>query len=259
MLAPVNHTPPSSVLGVLECYYDAAPRPSATTEESGPFTLFLRSDAGGWPYYARPRLGLDTEVTADDVLRTRARQRDLGAPETFEWVHQTTPSLLAAARGAGLEVEENPLLVLDEPVAAGPTHRVQVLGPDDPLLPEVVGVVGAGFRGTDRVEPGDPGPRPGLIAAGLLTVVAAFDEAGVVVGGGSHGVRGPTTEVTGVAVLPRARRRGLGAAIARALVADARGRGVETVFLSAQDDAVARVYEHVGFVRVGTACVASPR
>jgi len=28
------------------------------------------------------------------------------------------------------------------------------------------------------------------------------------------------------------------------------------VFLSAQDDAVARVYERVGFQRVGTACVA---
>ena len=41
-----------------------------------------------------------------------------------------------------------------------------------------------------------------------------------------------------------------------ALVADARARGVGTVFLSAQDDAVARVYERVGFVRVGTACVA---
>jgi GNAT superfamily N-acetyltransferase len=39
-------------------------------------------------------------------------------------------------------------------------------------------------------------------------------------------------------------------------VCDARERGVETVFLSAQDDAVAHVYERVGFVRVGTACIA---
>jgi RimJ/RimL family protein N-acetyltransferase len=33
---------------------------------------------------------------------------------------------------------------------------------------------------------------------------------------------------------------------------------MRTVFLSAQDDAVARVYERVGFVRVGTACMAEP-
>jgi hypothetical protein len=32
--------------------------------------------------------------------------------------------------------------------------------------------------------------------------------------------------------------------------------GATTIFLSAGSDAVARVYERVGFVRVGTACVA---
>ena len=57
-------------------------------------------------------------------------------------------------------------------------------------------------------------------------------------------------------MLPRARRHGVGAAITAALVADAHDRGVGTVFLSAGDDAVARVYERVGFVRVGTACIA---
>jgi len=92
--------------------------------------------------------------------------------------------------------------------------------------------------------------------AGLLAMAAAYDDRGAVVGGGSHGPRGATSELTGIAVLPRARRRGVGAAITAALVADARSRGVRTVFLSAQDDAVARVYERVGFVRVGTACIA---
>jgi ribosomal protein S18 acetylase RimI-like enzyme len=77
-----------------------------------------------------------------------------------------------------------------------------------------------------------------------------------VLGGGSHGPRGTTTELTGIAVLPRARRRGVGAAVTAALVEDAHALGVRTVFLSAQDDAVARVYERVGFVRVGTACIA---
>jgi ribosomal protein S18 acetylase RimI-like enzyme len=76
------------------------------------------------------------------------------------------------------------------------------------------------------------------------------------VGGGTHSPRGSTTELTGIAVLPRARRRGVGAAITLALVEDARRRGMHTIFLSAQDDTVARVYERVGFVRVGTACIA---
>jgi hypothetical protein len=39
-------------------------------------------------------------------------------------------------------------------------------------------------------------------------------------------------------------------------VGDARRRGVDTVFLSASSDDVARVYAKVGFRRVGTACTA---
>ena len=247
----------ASVLAVLETYYDAAPRPSATTEEVGPFTLFLRTDPMGWPYYARPRLGLDTDITPDDVRRARDRQRQLEAPESFEWVHETTPSLLPAARDAGLTVEECPLLVLDEASASSAGHRVEVVGADDDVLALVVGAIGAGFSGSDTVEPAKLVAQPRLIDAGLLTMVAAYDDAGEVVGGGSHGPRGGTTELTGIAVVPRARRRGIGEAITAALVADARDRGVDTVFLSAQDDAVARVYERVGFSRVGTACIAT--
>jgi hypothetical protein len=44
-----------TLLRTLEDYYDAAPRPLATTEEVGPFALFLRA-GDDWPYYARPRL-----------------------------------------------------------------------------------------------------------------------------------------------------------------------------------------------------------
>ena len=38
------------------------------------------------------------------------------------------------------------------------------------------------------------------------------------------------------------------------LVEDARERGAEIVFLSAADDDVARMYERLGFRRIGTAC-----
>ena len=50
------------------------------------------------------------------------------------------------------------------------------------------------------------------------------------------------------------RRQGLGAAVTAALVEHALGRGIETVFLSAADDDVARVYERLGFRRAATAC-----
>ena len=246
------------VLATLETYYDAAPRPVATTEEVGPFTLFLRAEAAGWPYYARPRLGLGTEITSDDVRRARELQRQRGVPETFEWVHETTPSLLQAARDTGLTVEECPLLVLRDVSARAPGRRVELVAADDDVLALVVGAISAGFSGSDTVEPAKLTAQPRLIEAGLLSMAAAFDDDGAVVGGGSHSPRGGTTELTGIAVVPRARRRGVGEAITHVLVGDARDRGVETVFLSAQDDAVARIYERVGFVRVGTACMAAP-
>ena len=255
-----------SDLSTLEAYYDTAPRANATTEEVGPFTLFVRTSRDAWHYYARPRLGLRGEVTRADVDTVRSRQRELGVPENIEWVHQTTPSLLEAVRASGLPVEECPLLALpadpsptrqiDRRVAEEVTGQVRVLGPDDDLA-SVVSAVHAGFGGTDEVTPRTATRQPVLMRDGLLAMVGAYDGQGAVVGGGSHGPRGTTTELTGIAVLPRARRQGVGAAITAALVDDARARGVSTVFLSAQDDAVARVYERVGFVRVGTACIAS--
>jgi ribosomal protein S18 acetylase RimI-like enzyme len=256
-----------ALLSTLETYYDTAPRASADALEVGPFTLFLRRDPAGWPFYARPLLGLGTDVTAEDVAGVVARQAELGLPPSIEWVHETTPSLIAATRAAGLAVEECPLLVLagEAPspararAGAAPIAVTRVLDAADPDLPVVVGAVHAGFSSSDDVEPRDASRQQGLMERGLLGVVAAYDEQGHGVGGGTHGPRGGTTELTGIAVVPRARRRGVGAAITAALVADARDRGVDTVFLSAQDDAVARVYERVGFVRVGTACIAGQK
>ena len=256
----------TDVLATLETYYDAAPRALATAEEVGPFTLFVKQGAG-WDYYARPRLGFTGEITRADVDAVRGRQRELGVAENLEWVHQTTPSLLEAVRAVGLPVAECPLLTLPaDPspmqgdrrrVDAEVTGRVRTVGLGDDL-DTVVSVIHAGFEGTDDVTPRASTRQAALMQDGLLAMVAAYDASGNVVGGGSHGPRGDTTELTGIAVLPRARRRGLGAAITHELVEDARARGVRTVFLSAQDDAVARVYERVGFVRVGTACIAEP-
>lgn len=264
----------ADLLGVLERYYDAAPRPNARVEEIGPFTLFVSERADGFAYYARPRLGLAEAVTAADVDAVRGRQRELGAPEAFEWVHQTTPSLIEAIRAAGMVVEECPLLVLSsveglvldgarvprpEQLCANGGVSVRLVDAETNDLPEIAGVVHAGFANTDAVRPRDLPRQRELMRAGLMVKAAAYDDSGAVVGSGSHGPRGDATELAGIAVLPRARRRGVGAAITAVLAADAVRRGIGTVFLTAQDDAVARVYERVGFVRVATACVAEVR
>jgi ribosomal protein S18 acetylase RimI-like enzyme len=260
----------TSLLADLERYYDTAPRARCDTEEHGSLTLFVAHS--GFPYYARPRLGLAAEVTSADVTAVLERQRELDVPRAVEWVHDTTPSLLAAARAAGMTVEECPLLVLEQdPREPDPAAGVRIVEADDPELGLVRAAVNVGFGtagtsiGTASVAERDEDAvaRPegaeriaDLIRAGLSVLAGAFDPDAGPVGGGSHNPRGEVTEIVGVGVLPAYRRRGLAAAITALLARHALDHGVRTVFCSAQDDAVARVYESVGFRRVGTACVA---
>jgi ribosomal protein S18 acetylase RimI-like enzyme len=257
------------LLARLERYYDEAPRANADTEEHGPFTIFVSH--GGWPYYARPRLGLSEDVTPDDVSSVLARLEELGLPQSIEWVHETTPSLRAAAVAAGIEVGDYPLLVLDgEPVVRQSPVAVRRLAPDDPDLAAVQAAIHVGFGQDDtQLGPASVAERDvratepdshvdtmsAMIAAGRTATFGAFDPALGAVGGGSHNPRGDVTEVVGVAVLPAQRRRGIAGHLTWTLATDAAQAGVRTVFMSAGSDDVARVYEGVGFRRVGTACI----
>ena len=255
----------SVTLADIERYYDAVPRPVATTEEVGPFTLFLAEEGTGWDFYARPRLGHGEPVTADDVRRVFDRQVELDRPRNIEWVDENTPSLLPAVRnalgsaasaGAKVELERCPLLVLPAGVALGEEDaRTRVLAPDDPDLAITLGAIHAGFDGSDDVVEKSAGKRPQLIERGLLVIVAAYDDQGRVVGGGSAAPRDDAAELMGIGVPPFARKRGLGSAITRALVAAVRDRGVTTVLLSAANDDAASIYRQVGFADVGTACI----
>src|SRR6266511_865512 len=227
-----------SLLDRIEAYYDAVPRADSRPETLGPLTLFV-ADRPGFRWYARPSLGADG-ITADDVAAMRQRQRALGQPESFEWVAEITPSLAAAARRAGLAVSELPLMVLDPAAARRPPApagvELRLVRPDDDLA---------------RI---DAVARIGFAVGGTAVGLVGGDPVSV----GSHQPVGEVSEVVGVATLPAMRRRGIGAAVTGLLVADAVGRGVETLFLSAGSDEIARVYERTGFRRVGTACIAEP-
>lgn len=249
----------ADLMAEIERYYDTVPRAFAETEEVGPFTLF-RTVGPGWPYYARPRLGESATFTTDDVRRVVERQRELDVPVSLEWVAGTTPSLAEAARDAGLVVHEHPLMVLAEPaqVATPDGVRVEMLEAGSGSLAEVDAAVSAGFHGVDDLDGDrDVSAVRAKLASGHVRMAGAFDGTGVL-GGGSHSPRGAVTELAGIAVLPRARARGVGAALTARLVQDAHSLGVRTVFLSAGDDRVAAIYARVGFRTIGTACVAEP-
>lgn len=253
---------PGDELSVIERYYDAVPRVAATTEEIGPFTLFVATPDTSWQFYARPRLGLTGAVTAEDVRRVVARQDELGVPRAIEWVHETTPSLLVAVRAAlpEADVEEVPLMVSrrDEPDPREVPGRREVLAGSSADLAAVVGAIGAAFDGRDDYEPGTVGVRPRLLDEGTLVMVAAYDDSGRLVGGGSAAPRGAVAELMGIATLPSVRGQGHGTAITTALRSELRGRGVGTVFLTAASDDATSIYRAVGFERLATGCILEP-
>lgn len=238
----------------IEAYYDCVPRAVSTTEEVGPFTLFVAVEGMGWQFYARPRLGGPAELTAEDVCRVLERQQALGVPRAVEWVDEVTPSLLPAVRAAGFEPHRYPLLALSADVEVLPDPRARALEPAEPHLSLALGSVSAGFAGRDEVSPKEPGRQPELMEDGKLLVVASFEDDRLC-GAGSAAPRGDVAELMGIAVPPRHRGRGHGTAITRTLVATCRERGVELVFLSAGSDAAAQIYRRVGFVDVATACI----
>jgi ribosomal protein S18 acetylase RimI-like enzyme len=227
---------------------------------------------GGWQYYVRPRHGLEHEFTADEVRAAAARKRELGQIESFEWVQETTPSLLAATREAGFDVLEAPLMVLDHGAWRAPdappgvTVRILAASDNEALaMSRAVQNVGFGAEGTATGPEGRAERDAALDTSKLdflidrtrrgLTVTAVAEGAYGVVAAGAHQPVGAVTEIVGVATLPVVRRQGLGAAVTGALVEDALARGIETVFLSAGSEAIARVYARLGFRRVGTACI----
>jgi ribosomal protein S18 acetylase RimI-like enzyme len=242
-------------LDEIEAYYDTVPRAASTVEEVGPFSLFLADPDVGWQFYARPRLGVDHEFTADDVRRVLARQDELGVPRAIEWVDQVTPSLRPAVAEAGEKAGRFPLLALPADAEVPAPDGTRVLTADDADLALVVGAVHAAFDGTDEITERPVGRRARMITEGHLVAVAAYDDDGRLIGGGSGAPRGTTAELMGIGVPPAHREAGTGTAITRALVRACREAGVRTVFLSAYNDAAASIYRRVGFLDVGTACI----
>jgi predicted GNAT family acetyltransferase len=77
-----------------------------------------------------------------------------------------------------------------------------------------------------------------------------------VVAAGNYQPMNQIAEIVAVSTLPAMRRPGLAGAVTARLVQHARDSGVQLLVLSAQNDQVARVYQRIGFHRIGTACAA---
>lgn len=262
-----------SILSRVDDYLHAAPLSGATGQQVGPFTLFRSTTI--WPYYARPIPGSGATIEPGDVEKVRSRNDELGLPFSLEWVVDTCPSLGPAAAAAGLEVREHPLLVLDRADFKPVTAAVEcaILPSVESVLREARAVASVGF-GTPGTAIGDGGTeaRDANLAeisdetaaalleraqAGISITAGAYDHRGMLASG-SHQPVGDATEIVGVATLPAMRRQGLAAAVTSCLAEHAFANGIDLVLLSADSDAVAAVYERVGFHRIGSVGAAEP-
>lgn len=260
----------------VDAYLDAAPGGDATVVDVGPLRAFVSS--APWPFYVRPRPDLDLSgpdaVTADDVRRAGAVLDAAGQDVSFEWVEQLVPALGPALVEAGYAVHSYPLLTLELGAPGVSSSRARILAGGSPDLRASLAVSDVGFDAAGTAI-GPAGVAERDVAAALvddallahvtrrirerLSVLAVLDDArDGVVATGWHQPIGDTTEIVGVATLPSHRRRGAAAEVVDRLLHDARVHGCTLALLTASDDAVARLYEHLGFTRIGT-CGAAAR
>lgn len=257
------------VLRRIDRYLDTVPRAAADPVDAGVLRAFLSH--APWPYYARPRpdvdLGGPLAVPADDVAEAARLLDAHSSAVSFEWVHELVPSFASTLEALGYAVTLHPLLALELPVPLDDAPGAVLLDVGSPLLRDALAVAEIAFAAPGTAV-GDAGPSArdevdvpvgqiehigGRVADGSASLVAVVDPVDGVVASGSHVPIDGVTEVMGVATLPSHRRRGLAGHVVSRLLGDAVERGCDLALLSAADDDVARVYERLGFVRVGHA------
>jgi GNAT superfamily N-acetyltransferase len=216
---------------------------------AGPFTLY-RSRASDHPYlnYAVPADGA-AGWDGIDALREAFVAR--GLQPRLEFVAERAPGLEEALAAAGFELQAR------IPVMTCPEQDLrEVPAPDGVVIARVLG--GLDVRPLMEVQSaafGEGLPSDAAVQAyrgrGLL---ARAD--GMPAGAASRtAIAEGVSEIGGVGVLERFRRRGIAAALTAAAAAEAFAGGAQLCFLTPGDDGAERVYARAGFARAGTTMV----
>jgi ribosomal protein S18 acetylase RimI-like enzyme len=219
----------------------------------GPFVCrFNPSWASPFANYAIP--DDHAEPTPDDVQALIATFRQQDRKPRLEYLPACAPAVEKALLSAGFEVEDRPPVMACQPqnlAMPEPLPGLEFREPrSDDDLDELAAIQHHAYG-----EPGEPEPGAGAWARrvyenGGILLLALYR--GEPAGGGSCSapVDG-MTELGGVAVGARFRRRGIGAAVSAHLTARAHERGYRLVWLEPADENVQRIYAGIGFRPVG--------
>jgi GNAT superfamily N-acetyltransferase len=232
--------------------YDAFPVP--------PFTVFVHpEDALIYFNYAVP----DEPVSVDvgdrlELLRAEFARRE--RVPRFEYVEGFAPELALALERAGFELElRAPLMTCRPPgLRHGddvPGLEIRAIDESSPLelIRDSITIARRAF-GSDSEKAATPAEAKDhrrRFGASRTTLVGLLDGEPVAVATAVAQVDG-LSEVAGVGVLERARRRGIGAAMTAAATAAAFAGGAELAVLAPGDEGAMRIYERAGFEPVET-------
>lgn len=238
----------------------AAERAGGEVQHVGPFLTFLHPDPDAPGFgYAQPLAPLpDNRDTAAGLAALRSVFAKRGAPALVEFNMPLFPGLPEMLEAQGFTLTEHePLMILDPGdfrprVVEG--VNVRLLGPDDPDHP---------FSAYDRIFTEVLLERPfresheGLgrlraeaeRAGGLSQALATLD--GTPVGTGFVAVTDGVAEITRVATVPEARRRGVAATITSTMLEAHFARGVRFAWLTAANEPAQQLYRTLGFRSAG--------
>ena len=217
---------------------------------AGPFTLY-RNRASDHPYlnYAVPNTGA-VEWEGIDALRAAFAAHGLGP--RLEFVAECAPGLEEALAAAGFQLQGR------YPVMTLPAPALREVPPPDGVVITRVSSGGADVRPllqTAAEAFGSDEPTDAQVAAyggrGLLARAGGEPAGGAFRSAIAEGV----SELGGIGVRERFRRRGIAAALTAAAAADALAAGAELCFLTPGDQGAERVYARAGFARAGTTVV----
>jgi GNAT superfamily N-acetyltransferase len=216
---------------------------------AGPFTLY-RSRSSDHPYanYAVPNAG---EVHGEGIDALRAAFGAHGLRPRLEFVAECVPGLEEALAGEGFELQGR------YPVMTLPAEELrEVPAPEGVVIARVL----AGGEVRQLLETaaeafGDGPPTDTQVASyrgrGLLARAAGEPAGAAFHSAIAEGV----SELGGIGVRERFRRRGIAAALTSAAAGQTVAAGAQLCFLTPGDDGAERVYARAGFARAGTTMV----
>ncbi len=221
------------------------------TERVGPFlATYSRHSANPYLNYAVPDDG--SAPSPADVAALVDAYRRRGRTPRLEYLPGLAAAVEAALMAADFTVEGRlPLMVCAPgseravPVPPG----IELIAPaSDADILAMAAVQNEAYGDPDPPSRADVDDRRATLAAGGIAILARDAVTGEPAGAGicdvpMHGV----TELAGVAVRDRFRRRGIAAAMTARLTRDAHAAGVVTVFLMPAHDEGERIYGRAGF------------